>query len=92
MRAAGRMVMLSKRGERQLFAGCLPLEVAINPAMARLRKSRLRGKNSGYVLPMQRRAYQALNVFGVRIWVNRPRLFGGYRWKVRRATIAAFVK
>ena len=86
------MVILSKRGERQLFAGCLPLEVAINPAMARLRKSRLRGKNSGYVLPMQRRAYQALNVFGVRIWVNRPRLFGGYRWKVRRATIAAFVK
>lgn len=92
MKAGRRMVILSERGERQLFAGCLPLDVARNPAMARLRKARRRGKNSGYKLPMQRRAYQALNVFGVRIWVSKPRLFGGYKWKARRATVAAYVK
>ncbi len=87
-----RMVRLSERGERALFAGYTRLEVARNPAMAARRQARYRGKNSGYRLPMQRRAYQCMNCMGVRIWANKPRLFGGYRWKARRATIAAFVK
>lgn len=38
----------------------------------------------------QRRAYQALNVCGVRIWVDKPRMFGGYKWRARRATVAAY--
>lgn len=38
------------------------------------------------------RAYQALNVVGVRIWVDKPRQFGGYKWRARRATVAAYCK
>ena len=84
------MVRLSERAGRKLFARCLPIDLARNPAMAARRKARLERKNSGYKLPGQRRAFRALNVFGVRIWVNKPRQFGGYKWRARRATVAAY--
>lgn len=38
------------------------------------------------------RAYQALNVVGVRIWVDKPRQFGGLRWLEARACMASFVE
>jgi hypothetical protein len=91
MIAGRRAVMLSTRQNRALFAGFTRLAVASNPAMARLRKARYRGKNSGYRLPMQRRAYQALNCMGVRIWACKPLQFKGCKWRARRATVAAFV-
>lgn len=86
------MVRLSERAERKLFAGYLPIDLARNPAMAARRKARRERKNSGYKLQNQRRAYRALNVFGVRIWVNKPRLFGGNKWRARRATVGAYCK
>lgn len=86
------MVILSERGERALFAGYRRIDLARNPAMAARRKAMQRGKNSGYRLPGQRRAFQCLNVMGLRIWANRPRFFGGNRRRARRATVAAYVK
>lgn len=73
------MVRLSKRAERKLFAGYLPIDLARNPAMAARRKARRARKNSvlGYKLPNQRRAFRARNVLGRMIWANKPRRFGG---------------
>lgn len=88
MRAGARSVRLSERGFRALFNGRIPLATAKNPAMAALRKARRSRAHSGYVLPNQRRAYQALNVMGLRIWVNKPQQFKGYKWRARRATVA----
>lgn len=90
MKAAKRMVILSERGERALFKGYRPFELARNPEMVKRRKARYRGANSGYRLPGKRRAYQCLNVMGVRIWANKPRQFGGMKWRARRATVAAY--
>lgn len=84
------MVRLSKRAERKLFAGYLPIDLARNPAMAARRMARRARKNCGYKLPNQRRAYQVLSVMGVRIWVNKPRQFGGKKWRARRATVAGY--
>lgn len=42
-------------------------------------------------MPNQRRAYQCLNVCGVRIWANKPRQFKGMKWRARCATVARFV-
>lgn len=92
MKAVGRLVRLSERGERALFAGCTRLEVAVNPFMAERRKARRRGGNSGYLLPNQRRAYQCLNVMGLRIWANKPLQFKGRKWRARRAVVAVYVK
>lgn len=88
MITGARLVRLSKRGERALFNGHDRLSLAVNPAMVALRKARRSRAHSGYVLPNQRRAYQALNVMGLRIWVNKPRQFGGYKWRAARATVA----
>ena len=86
------MVRLSKRAERKLFAGYLPIDLARNPEMRARRVARRRGKSSGYKLPNQRRAYQALSVMGVRIWVNKPRAFKGCKRRALRATVAAYCK
>lgn len=82
---------LSERGERALFRGCRVFELSNNPFMRARRLARRRGKNSGYQLPNQRRAYQCLNVCGVRIWANKPRQFKGVEWRARCATVARFV-
>lgn len=92
MKAGGRLVRLSERGERALFRGYRALDLAQNPFMRARRAAQYRGANSGYVLPMQRRAYQCLNVLGVRIWANKPRQFDGMKWRARRATVARFVE
>ena len=88
-----RMVRLSERGERALFAGYRRIDVARNPAMAARRIAGVRG---GYdtrrIYAARGRAYQALNGMGRRIWVDKPRLFGGYKWRERQATIAQFVE
>lgn len=89
---SGRMVILSERGERALFRGYRRLDVSRNPAMQARRLAERRGENSGYKLPGQRRAVRCFNVRGKMIWFNRPKLFGGYRWKARRATVAAYCK
>ena len=89
---SGRMVRLSKRAERQLFAGYLPIDLAINQAMAARRKARRAWKHSGCCMPGQRRAYRAKNVFGRVIWINKPRRFGGLRWLEGRACMASFVE
>ena len=91
MKAARRSLVWSARQDRIYFLGCMPLELSRNPFMAARRKSRYRGKNSGYRLPNQRRAYQCLNVFGVRIWADKPRQFKGMKWRARCATVARFV-
>lgn len=91
MKAAGRLVRLSERGERALFRGCRVFELSNNPFMRARRLARRRGKNSGYKLPNQRRAYQCLNVCGVRIWADKPRQFKGMKWRARCATVARFV-
>jgi len=86
----GRLVVLSERKERALFAGYQRWQVARNPFMAARRMARYSRANSGYKLPNQRRAFQAMNCMGVRIWANKPRMFGGRRWQARRATVASF--
>ena len=86
------MVKLSERAERKLFAGYLPIDLAINPAMAARRKARRARKNSGYKLPNQRRAFRARNVLGRMIWANKPRRFGGLRWIEARACMASFAE
>ena len=91
MKAARRSVVWSARQDRVYFLGCMPLELSRNPFMAARRKARYRGKNSGYRLPNQRRAYQCLSVYGVRIWANKPRQFKGVKWRARCATVARFV-
>lgn len=92
MKAARRLVRLSERAGRALFAGYNGLDVAVNPFMVKRRLARYRGANSGRSLPNQRRAYQCLSVCGVRIWANKPRQFKGMKWRARLATIAAYVK
>ena len=93
MIAGRRMVRLSERGERALFAGYRRIDVARNPAMAARRIAGVRG---GYdtrrIYAARGRAYQALNGMGRRIWVDKPRLFGGYKWRGRQATIERFVE
>lgn len=91
MKAARRLVRLSERAGRALFAGYNGLEVAVNPFMVKRRLARYRGANSGRSLPNQRRAYQCLNVYGVRIWANKPQQFKGRKWRARCATVARFV-
>jgi len=91
MKAARRSVVWSARQDRIYFLECMPLELSRNPFMAARRKARQCGKNSGYRLPNQRRAYQCLNVCGVRIWANKPRQFKGMKWRARCATVARFV-
>lgn len=91
MKAARRLVRLSERAGRASFAGYNGLEVAVNPFMVKRRLARYRGANSGRSLPNQRRAYQCLSVYGVRIWANKPRQFGGMKWRARCATVARFV-
>lgn len=91
MKAARRSVVWSARQDRIYFFGCVPLELLRNPFMAARRKARYRGKNSGYLLPNQRRVYQRLPNWA-RIWANKPRQFKGMKWRARRETIAAYVK
>ena len=86
MIAGARMVRMSKRAERGMFAGHRRLDLARSTFLtARRIAAWKRSKLRGQVL-----AYQALNVLGVRIWANKPRFFGDYRWFSRRATVARF--
>ena len=91
MKAGGRSVRLSVRAERALFAGIRVLPSSKNPFLRARKKARVLGRKGGYRLPNQRRAYQCLNVFGVRIWADKPRQFKGMKWRARCATVARFV-
>lgn len=91
MKAVGRSFVLSARQWRAQFAGVRVLSLSNSPFLVARRKARQRGKNSSYRLPNQRRAYQCLNVCGVRIWADKPRQFKGMKWRARCATVARFV-
>lgn len=80
-----RMVRESVRAFRAHFGKCRPIDIARSRFMTERRKAarRLRSR-----MPSQRRAFQALNCYGRRIWADKPRLFNGYIWRARRATVA----
>lgn len=83
--------MLSAWQWRAQFAGIRVLPSSSNPFLVARKKARVLGRKGGYLLPNQRRAYQCLNVYGVRIWANKPRQFKGMKWRARCATVARFV-
>lgn len=86
---AGRRVLReSTREFRANFSWCLPIDLASSKFMTarRIAAHRLRSR-----MPSQRRAFQALNCMGRRIWADKPRLFNGRRWIASRgATVARF--
>lgn len=89
MIAGRRGVRESVRAFRANWKGCARLQMASNPFMVARRKAAYQKRRR---LPGQMRAYQALNVMGVRIWANKPRLFKGYAWRARRATVARSIE
>lgn len=80
-------MMRGRCSERQfrVYGKCLPLDVARSPwaRARRLARGRFRKKRGALGL----RSFQALNVFGVRIWVDKPRMFGGMKWRANCATV-----
>lgn len=84
-----RMVMESQRAFRAHFAKCKPIDIAVSPFMAarRIAARRLRSR-----MPSQKRAFQALNCCGVRIWVDKPRQFGGRKWRAECATVSRSIE
>ena len=75
----------STRQFRARFCKCIPLDVSRSKwAMARrLAQSRFRRTRGALGV----RSYQALNVMGLRIWVDKPRQFGGKKWRANCATV-----
>lgn len=75
----------SERQHRAAFAGCLPIDVSQSAwaKARRLARGCFRKKRGALGV----RARQALNVCGVRIWADKPRLFGGREWKAACATV-----
>ena len=82
------MVRESERAFRANWKPCTRLEMAVNPFMRERRKAAYPKRRRVREL----RAFQALNVMGVRIWANKPRLFGGMKWRARRATVARSIE
>jgi len=82
-----RMVRESVRAFRARFGtragGLRPLNVALSAFLTERRRAAWKRSK----MPGQLRAYQALNCYGVRIWANRPRQFGGMRWRAACATV-----
>lgn len=80
----------STRQFRARFAGCLPVDISLGKWARDRRLSRGRFKRTRGALGVRSR--QALNLMGVRIWVDKPRIFGGKLWLARCATIARHVE
>ncbi len=87
MIAGRRAVRESTRAFGARFAVYKPIALARSGFMTERRKAAARLPSC---LRSQRRAYQALNVMGRRIWADKPVPFGGYRWLARRATVSSF--
>lgn len=90
MIGGGRSVVLSARKDRAQWAGFERWQVARNPFMRARRIARLGFGRSCFRNKKRVRAFQAMNCMGVRIWADKPRMFGGRSWQARRATVASF--